>query len=118
VKTLAVISLLGALFGLSQPTLAQAVHVEPMSGMQQLGVCGGCISLLAIVLLRTLPGMGKLHADAIKEAAKTNADAMKEAAEINAKGTDRLATEISAMRSESRQAQDSQIGFLRELVDK
>lgn len=89
-------SVMGVIAGLIQPPLAEALNMEPMTGWQQYGICGGCLSIIALMVLRTIPSMSKLHADAIKEAAA-----------INAKGIETLADTL-------REGQESQVSFLRD----
>jgi hypothetical protein len=95
-KTLAILVMAGAL---ADPLIAQAANIEPMTGWQQFGVCGGCLAVLALYS-RTVSKMG--------DDCRTG---MKEAATQNRVGMERLSEQI-------KEGQDSQIEFLREVFNK
>jgi hypothetical protein len=104
-KTIAALSLLGAAFGLSQPTFAQAMDMDPLPWSAQLGVCGACLTLVGIVLFRTLPRM----------AAETR-QGMKEAAEVTAKSMEGLTTEVHGMRADNQRATESTLELLQDAL--
>jgi hypothetical protein len=104
-NTLAYISVLGLVFGLTQPQIAQVTPLEPFSNSAQLGVCGACLGLLLIVVTRTIPQMAKISSDAVKEAAI-----------INARAAEGLKVELHGLRSDVADGQDATISLLREAI--
>lgn len=97
---LGVAAVCGMIIGLIQPPLAEIAGFEPLSQFAQLGVVGGSFTLLAIVLLRTLPKIASEYREGMNELG------------------DKIGGEISGMRTDLRTGQDSTIQLLREAIYK
>lgn len=82
------------LLALVQPMIAEAVNVEPMSGWQQLGVCGGCFATMALQSIQSRRGM-------------------REAAVEHKEGLISLAGEVKGLRIDIKENLDQQLDELR-----
>ncbi|MCC6493578.1 MAG: hypothetical protein IT424_11220 [Pirellulales bacterium] len=97
-KTLAVMSVVGFLAGLGQPALAQAAQLAPMPWTAQLGVCGGCLTILLLVVTRVIPQMARENGKAVRDAAATSAAA------------------VDRLRDDLNEHQGQMVGLLREVL--
>lgn len=104
-KTLAVISAVGFMLGMSQRQLAQAVGVDPMPWTAQLGVCGACLSIVLIVVVRVIPQVTKENGNAVRDAAATNG-----------KSIDGLKQEICGLRDDVREGNEKNTELLRQAL--
>jgi hypothetical protein len=99
-KTLATLSILGVIFGWTQPLFAQVVHVDPMPWSAQLGVCGGCLTILFFTIVRVIPKM-----------AEENRKCMEGVSEKMCDGLEGVRTEIRA-------GNDSSLAIMRNYLHK
>jgi hypothetical protein len=117
-KTIAALSLLGAALGLTQPAFAQALDLDPLPWSAQMGVCGACLTLVGIVLFRTIPKLAAANAEAIDRVSKDNHQAVKEAAAVTAEGMRGLTTEVHGLRGDFQRATESQLELLQDAIQK
>jgi hypothetical protein len=108
-KITVLFSCLGVMFGLTQPTLSQVVPMDPMPWTAQLGVCGGCLTILFFAVVRVIPRVTERANETMTKISEMNQDAVKEAAEINAAA-------LEGVRAEIRGGNDSQLALLRNVL--
>jgi len=89
------------MLGMSQKQIAQAAGVDPMPWTAQLGVCGACLTIVLIVVVRVIP-----------QVTKENSNAVRDAADTNAKAIDGLKTEICGLRDDVRDGHAETNGLL------
>lgn len=112
-KALGITGITTGVFGVVQPVLAEITNVEPMSGWQQFGVCGGAFGLLALVLLKTLPSLAREHARNMAEASVSHDKAMAESAKVHKEGLILLAVEVGGLRNDIKENLEQQLEVLR-----
>lgn len=103
---------LGA-YGVSQPVLAQVSNVEPMTGYQQLGVCGFALGLVAVALTRTIPALAREQSAERKTVQESHNAAMREVADKHLAGLNGLSRQIEGLREDLNEHLEEQVRTLR-----
>jgi hypothetical protein len=74
-KITVLFSCIGVMFGLTQPALAQAVGIDPMPWTAQLGVCGGCLTILFFAVVRVIPRVTERANETMTKISEMNQEA-------------------------------------------
>lgn len=115
-KAIAILSALGFLLGWTQPVFAQAVHVDPMPWTAQLGVCGGCLTILLLVVVRVIPAMSRQHSASLEKVAEVHRESTKEFAKAHAEALGEVKDELNGLRDDFNGHQESNASLLREVL--
>ena len=98
-------SSLGLVGGMSQRALADAVSIDPLPWTAQLGVCGGCLTILLVTIWRVIPKMAEENRKSIEEMSDRHVAAL-----------DGVGDKLEGVRSEIRAGNDSQLALLRNVL--
>lgn len=108
-KTLATVAIVGFLGAVAQPHLAQAAGMPELPWPAELGVCSTCLAIAGLAILRVIP-------QSLERSAKTHAAAIRDMGQQTSKSIDEMKDEISGLRTDVNRGQDSQLGFMREII--